>query len=80
MKLYKIILLSLVAALFVGCGTSSTVPITGRKQTLLVSDGDVLSLSSQQYKQYMQSAKASTNATNTAMVKRVGQNLANKPW
>lgn len=77
MKLYKIILLSLVAALFVGCGTSSTVPITGRKQTLLVSDGDVLSLSSQQYKQYMQSAKASTNATNTAMVKRVGQNLAN---
>ena len=77
MKHYKIILLSLVAALFVGCGTSSTVPITGRKQTLLVSDGDVLSLSSQQYKQYMQSAKASTNATNTAMVKRVGQNLAN---
>jgi len=77
MKHCKIILLALVAALMVGCGTSSTVPITGRKQTLLVSDGDVLSLSSQQYKQYMQSAKASTNTKNTAMVKRVGQNLAN---
>ena len=44
---------------------------------MLVSDGDVLSLSNQQYQQYMQSAKPSTNAQNTAMVKRVGQNLAN---
>ncbi len=69
--------MSLVATILVSCGTTTTVPITGRKQTLLVSDGEVLSLSSQQYKQYMQSAKASTNATNTAMVKRVGQNLAN---
>ena len=69
--------MSLVAAILVGCGTTSTVPITGRKQTLLVSDGEVLSLSNQQYSQYMQSAKASTNSTNTAMVKRVGQNLAN---
>ena len=73
----KVVLMSLVAAILVGCGTTSTVPITGRKQTLLVSDGDVLSLSNQQYQQYMQSAKPSTNAANTAMVKRVGQNLAN---
>ena len=77
MKAIKLFVMSLVAAILVGCGTTSTVPITGRKQTLLVSDGDVLSLSNQQYQQYMQSAKASTNATNTAMVKRVGQNLAN---
>ena len=70
-------MMSLVAAILVGCGTTFTVPITGRKQTLLVSDGDVLSLSNQQYQQYMQSAKPSTNAQNTAMVKRVGQNLAN---
>ena len=69
--------MSLVAVLLVGCGTTSTVPITGRKQTLLVSDGEVLSLANQQYQQYMQSAKASSNATNTAMVKRVGQSLAN---
>jgi predicted Zn-dependent protease len=73
----KIVVMSLLAAILVGCGTTSTVPITGRKQTLLVTDGEVLSLSTQQYKQYMQSAKPSTNATNTAMVKRVGQNLAN---
>ena len=52
-------------------------PITGRKQNILVSDEQVLSLSNQEYQKYMQTAKPSTNATNTAMVKRVGQNLAN---
>ena len=77
MRKMRIVLLALVAAILVGCGTSSTVPITGRKRTLMVSDEQVLSLSNQQYQQYMQSAKPSTNAANTAMVKRVGQNLAN---
>ena len=77
MKQIRTVLLALVAAILVGCGTSSTVPITGRKRTLMVSDEQVLSLSNQQYQQYMQSAKPSTNAANTAMVKRVGQNLAN---
>ena len=76
MKRVRIILLAVVSAILVSCGTTSTVPITGRKQTLLVSDEQVLSLSNQQYEEYMKSAKASTNATNTAMVKRVGQNLA----
>ena len=77
MKAMKLFLMSFVAALMVACGTTSTVPITGRKQNLLVSDGEILSLSNQQYRQYMQSARPSANATNTAMVKRVGQNLAN---
>jgi len=78
MKKTKILGLFLTAALFLSsCGTTNTVPITGRKQRLLVSDEKVMSLSNQQYQQYMASAKASTNATNTAMVKRVGQKLAN---
>jgi predicted Zn-dependent protease len=77
MKQIRFTILSLVAALLVSCGTTSTVPITGRKRTLMVSDEQVLSLSNQQYKQYMQSAKPSANATQTAMVKRVGQRLAN---
>ena len=68
--------MSLVAVLLVSCGTTKTVPITGRKQNLMVSDGEMLSLSTQQYTEYMKTAKASTNATNTAMVKRVGQRLA----
>ena len=77
MKHFRFILLSFVAAVLVSCGTSNTVPITGRKQSLMVSDGEVLSLSTQQYQEFMKTAKLSTNATNTAMVKRVGQNLAN---
>ena len=77
MRSIKTILLSLAAALLVSCGTTKTVPITGRQQSLMVSDGDVLSLSNQQYQEFMKTAKLSTNAENTAMVKRVGQNLAN---
>lgn len=66
----------MVAALLVSCGTTSTVPITGRQQTLMVSDGEVLSLATQQYQEFMKTAKLSTNKTNTDMVKRVGQKLA----
>jgi len=76
MKKIKFLLLSVVAVLLVSCGTSSTVPITGRQQNLLVSDEEILSLSNQQYQQYIKSARMSTNATNTAIVKRVGQRLA----
>lgn len=76
MRKSKLFLLSLVATLLVGCGTTKTVPITGRQQNLLVSDGEMLSLSTQQYSEYMKTAKPSTNAANTAMVKRVGQRLA----
>ena len=77
MKGIKYIIMSMVAAVLVSCGTTNTVPITGRKQNLMVTDGEVLSLSTQQYQEFMKTAKVSTNQTNIAMVKRVGQNLAN---
>lgn len=74
----KFLSLCLVAALLLtGCGTTNVVPITGRKQNLLVNDEQVLSLSNQQYQEYMKTAKPSADVTNTAMVKRVGQRLAN---
>jgi len=76
MKRIKFLLMSMVAAVLVSCGTTSTVPVTGRKQILMVSDGEMLSLSTQQYQEFMKTAKLSTDATKTAMVKRVGQNLA----
>ena len=76
MKHLRIILMSMVTALLVSCGTTKTVPITGRTQNLMVSDDQVLSLSFQEYSDYMKTAKASSNSTNTAMVKRVGQNIA----
>ncbi|MBQ6191198.1 MAG: M48 family metallopeptidase [Bacteroidaceae bacterium] len=76
MKPIKAFLICALALLTAACGTTNTVPITGRKTRLLVDDAQILSLSTQQYQEYMQGAKLSTNQTNTAMVKRVGQRLA----
>ena len=73
---FKFLLMAVATAIFVACGTTRTVPITGRKQNILVSDEQVLSLSNQEYTNYMKSAKLSTNTANTEMVKRVGQKLA----
>lgn len=68
-------LVSFVAALVLLTACSS-VPLTGRKQLLLVSDSEVLSLSNQSFTDYMKTAKASTNKTNTALVVKVGKNIA----
>lgn len=76
MKRINVVLVSLMAVLMVSCGTSRTVPLTGRKQNLMVGDAEILSLSQQEYAKYMQTVRISTNATQTAMVKRVGQRLA----
>ena len=76
MRKIKFLIMAVVTAILVSCGTTRTVPITGRKQTLLVNDEQVLSLSNQEYTSFMKTAKLSTNAANTAMVKRVGQKLA----
>lgn len=75
-KLKYYLSLLLITLLASSCGTNRTVPITGRQQNLLVSDEQILSLSQQEYAAYMQSAKISNNAANTAMVKRIGQRLA----
>ena len=77
MKRFKFLFVTFITSLMISCGTTNTVPITGRKQNLLISDAQVLSLSNQQYQQYLKSAKPSADITNTAMVKRVGQRLAN---
>lgn len=75
-KIQFLFLTVLVAVLFSACGTSETVPVTGRKHRIGVSDEQVLSLSNQEYTKYMASVKKSTNAANTAMVDRVGRRLA----
>ncbi|MCR4920656.1 MAG: M48 family metallopeptidase [Bacteroidaceae bacterium] len=77
MKKIKLLLTSTIALMMLAaCVTATRVPITGRKQRLSVTDEQMLSLSATQYKEYLGSAKKSTNATNTAMVQRVGQRLA----
>ena len=71
----KIIIPAIIAlALLSSCGS---VPVTGRKQLNLVSNSDVLTTSLQQYDQFMETAPKSTNAKETALVEKVGRNIAN---
>lgn len=70
----KGILAVFILLLLAGC---SSVALTGRKQLLLVSDSEVMSLSNSSFQDYMKTAKPSTNAANTAMVVRVGKRIAN---
>ena len=66
--------LTLVAslALLAAC---TTVPITGRRQLSLVSDGEMNSLASGQYQQVLTKSKLSANSQEVAMVRRVGQRI-----
>ena len=67
--------ISALAALMLLTGCSS-VPLTGRRQILLVSDQEVLTSSLTQYSDYMKEAKKSTNKTWSQMVTRVCQKIA----
>lgn len=70
----KEFLIGIVALLMLsGCGS---VPLTGRRQMLLVSDQEVLSSSLTQYNDYIKTAKVSTNKKKTEQVVRVGKNIA----
>ncbi len=55
--------------LYVAC---STVPLTGRKQLNLIPASQMLSMSYQEYGDFLKSNKVSTDAQGTAMVKRIG--------
>lgn len=54
----------------------SSVMITGRKQLLIVSDAEVLSMSATAYKQFVDSAPKSKDKANTALVEKVGHRIA----
>lgn len=69
----KNFIIAAVAVLLISC---SSVMITGRKQLLLVSDAEVLSMSATAYKEYIDSVPASKSVADTEMVKRVGTNIA----
>ena len=71
MKKLLIVLASML--ILSGCGT---VPLTGRRQILLVSDQDVLSSSLTQYRDYMKTAPKSASTQWSNMVTRVGKKIA----
>lgn len=60
--------------LFLSC---STVPLTGRKSLNLIPAGEMLSMSYQQYGDFLKTNQLSTNQEQTAMVKRVGGRIQN---
>jgi len=53
----------------------SSVPITGRKQLNLIPSSSMLSMSFQQYDEFLKTHKLSNNQEQTQMVKRVGARL-----
>lgn len=74
MKNLVIIFISIsLLVLFSSC---STVPITGRSQLNLIPDNEMLSLSFQQYDEFLKSNKESTNQGQIQLVKKVGGRIA----
>ena len=69
----KIAALLTVLCLLSSCGS---VPLTGRRQFLLVSDAELVSASLTQYNEFMQTVTLSTDRTKTAMVERIGRNIS----
>ncbi|MBA9079760.1 MULTISPECIES: M48 family metallopeptidase [Rufibacter] len=72
MNMFKNAFLTLTLLVMLGC---STVPITGRRQVSLVSDQEVITMSFQAYNDLLKQSRLSNNASQTAMVKRVGQKI-----
>lgn len=68
-------ILFIVAAFGIAFLSCSRVPITGRKQINLLPSSQMLSMSFQQYSDFVKTSKISSNAAQTAMVKKVGSKI-----
>ena len=69
----QIIVAIILALLFIGC---TKAPITGRNQFIMVSPQEELALGFESAKQVLQTQKVSTDPQKNAMVKRIGQRIA----
>lgn len=69
----KYLSLLLCVCLFAGC---ASVGLTGRKQLMLVSEQEEVSLGLQSYGEVLKTSKISSDAKNTALVNKVGKRLA----
>lgn len=76
MKYLIKMLLPILGFAFVAISCSS-VPMTGRKQLNIIPDSEMLSMSFQQYDEFIKTSKISADANNTNMVKRAGFNIQN---
>lgn len=63
------------AAMLAASAGCSSVPLTGRNQLNLVSDQEINTMAAQEYQKVLQTSRLSSNAEQTAMVRRVGQRI-----
>lgn len=76
MKLaHKCLQRTLLVALVVGLTGCTSVPITGRKQLRLMPVSTMMSMSSQQYSDFLEKNPPSNNAEGQAQVRRVGRRI-----
>lgn len=68
----KVIALLIGGLLMYAC---ATVPVTGRNQLSLISNAELMPMAYEQYRQVIAKGPLSTNAQQTAMIKRVGVNI-----
>ena len=72
LNFFKSIAVTLIFLIIVSC---STVPLTGRKQLNIIPAGQMMSMSYQQYDDFLKQNKVSADKKNTAMVKNVGKKI-----
>jgi predicted Zn-dependent protease len=72
MKFRHLIVFALAAAAVWACSKN---PVTGRKQLSIIPASELQSMSYTQYSQFLQQNKLSSNAEQTAMIKRVGSRI-----
>jgi len=71
--LMKKTIVFLVLCLFLGC---VKVPISGRRQLNLLSESDLIQISSQQYSQFINQSHVVENTPESELVERVGKNIS----
>jgi predicted Zn-dependent protease len=62
----------LIAVITLSC---SSVPVTGRRQLNIIPAGTMLSMSAQQYGEFLKTNKPTTNQTQTQLVQKVGKRI-----
>lgn len=72
MKKLQLLLLTSIIVFMFSC---NTVPVTGRKQLAFIPDNELMSMSFQQYNDFLKENPPSKDAKNVALVKRVGDRI-----
>ena len=71
----KRILLILLLAISIFTNSCSTVPVTGRNQLNIIPSSELMSMSFQQYTDFLKSNKLSSDTKNVALIKNVGAKI-----